>query len=93
MVNFEQLELTKAEQGHEALYEHLLPIDFALKHWSKVTLSDTNCALFKMGQTIKVDESIMGEQRRVYSEKGDFLGMGYMKHESSLAPKRVMQFG
>ena len=91
MVNFEQLEATKAEKGHEALYDFLLPIDFALKHWEKVTLSGADSALFMLGQTVKVSESPLDQQRRVYSEEGAFLGMGYMKHTTSLAPKRVMQ--
>ena len=92
MVDFQQLEQAKSEQGQAALYDYLLPVDFALQHWDKVILNCADSALFKMGQTVKVAESSVDEQRRVYSETGDFLGIGYMKHTSSLAPKRVMQF-
>jgi tRNA pseudouridine55 synthase len=91
MVDFKQLEQAKADQGQEALYDYILPIDYALKHWDKVSISNVDSALFKMGQTVKVNESTLNKQLRVYSEESKFLGIGYIKHENSLAPKRVMQ--
>ena len=94
MFNFEQLEQAKAE-GTD-LHSYLLPVDYALKGWDKVSISLSNTALFRMGQTVKTDNMDAfedGKQLRVYTETGDFLGIGYVKHENSLAPKRVMQLG
>ena len=91
MVDFNELEQVKEEQGHQGLLQYLLPVDYALKAWDKVILSDTDRALFQMGQTIKVNESTLGKQLRVYSDNEHFLGIGYIKHENSLAPKRVLQ--
>jgi tRNA pseudouridine55 synthase len=88
MLNFTQLEQAKTDGIDLSTY--LLPVDYALKYWDKVTLNHTETAAFIMGQTVKVDESTLGKQLRVYADSGDFLGIGYIKHSHSLAPKRVM---
>lgn len=87
MFNFEQLEALK-ESGE--LSKVLLPIDAALQQWDSIHISEANTALFLMGQTVKAESTNLHDDVRVYSENGDFLGVGYMKHENSLAPKRVM---
>ena len=87
MFNFEQLEALK-ESGE--LSKVLLPIDSALQQWESIHISKANTALFLMGQTVKVESTNLHDDVRVYSENGDFLGIGYIKHENSLSPKRVM---
>ena len=87
MYSFEQLEALKASDNLETA---LLPIDTGLKQWDKVQISEANTALFLMGQTIKTDTTKLNDNVRVYSENNDFLGIGYIKHENSLAPKRIM---
>ena len=87
MFNFEQLEALK-ESGE--LSKVLLPIDSALQQWDSIHISKANTALFLMGQTVKAESANLHDDVRVYSENGDFLGIGYIKHENSLSPKRVM---
>ena len=87
MYSFEQLEALKESDN---LKTALLPIDTGLKQWDKVQISEANTALFLMGQTIKTDTTTLNDNVRVYSENNDFLGIGYIKHKNSLAPKRIM---
>ena len=85
--NFEQLEALKESGDLETC---LLPVDRGLQQWQSVHINETNTRKFLMGQTVKVDLVDADENIRVYSEKGEFLGIGYIKHPNSLAPKRVM---
>ena len=85
--SFEQLEVLK-EAGD--LESSLLPVDRGLQQWSSVHINEQEARSFLMGQTIKVDMLDTDENLRVYAENGDFLGIGYIKHPNSLAPKRIM---
>ena len=87
MFNFQQLEAMK-ESG--TLEDSLLAVDAGLKQWNQVVIDDADASAFKMGRTIKVGLQTADSDLRVYTESGDFLGIAYMKHEYSLAPKRVM---
>lgn len=88
MFNFHQLD---AMQEMASLDECLLPIDAGLKHWKPITISNKDADYFKMGRTIKVDLQNSDKNLRVYAENGAFLGIGYIKHPYSLAPKRIIQ--
>lgn len=85
--NFEQLEALNVSNR---LATSLLPVDRGLQQWQSVTISQADTRGFLMGQTVKVDLPNTDENLRVYSEAGDFLGIGYIKHPQSLAPRRVM---
>jgi len=85
--SFEQLDALKQADRLESC---LLPIDRGLQRWPDVHVSEAHAALFMMGQTLKIDIPDTTDNFRVYSENGDFLGIGYLKHPNSLAPKRLM---
>lgn len=84
---FDQLEALKKSGDLE---KSLLPVDRALQQWQQIEITKAESRAFLMGQTIKVDLNDADENLRVYSDNGDFLGIGYIKHPNSLAPKRVM---
>jgi len=84
---FDQLEALKKSGDLE---KSLLPVDRALQQWQQIEITKAESRAFLMGQTIKVDLNDADENLRVYADNGDFLGIGYIKHPNSLAPKRVM---
>jgi tRNA pseudouridine55 synthase len=73
----------------EALMSQLIAVDKPLHHLPLVTLSESQTALIKHGQSLQLDqhESILGRVR-MYGEHV-FLGLGEIQLGGRLLPKKI----
>jgi len=77
----------------QGLRERLLPPDAALQGMPDVTLDQIGADRFRAGQEISTCSEGAPGLVRVYSEAKEFLGVGELSGNGSLAPKRVFQLG
>lgn len=89
MVDFAELEAL-AEQGPEAVEQHLLPADSALADWPEVTLDAAAAEAFCSGQSVAAGGAA-GGLLRVYAGRGRFLGIGAGEGGGRVAPRRVFR--
>ncbi len=95
MVTLEQLQDCFDQDGVAGLDEHLLPLETALPQFPSVTLAPDLATRLCHGQTVLVPEVqlVGGSVVRVFAEGEEsarFLGLGEMKHEGALMPKRLL---
>lgn len=85
---FEQLnELDEAKK----LDSSLLPIDTAVSDWEAVYLDENSSFYLKQGQPVQVPNAPTSGYVRFFDENEIFLGVGYVKSDGNLAPKRLMR--
>jgi tRNA pseudouridine55 synthase len=93
------MELTAAEalvnDGTEALRERLLPPDVALTELPPVNLDAAGVEAFRQGKIVGLAETQEPGLARVYGPGGeqDFLGVGELAGDGTVAPKRVFMLG
>jgi tRNA pseudouridine55 synthase len=93
----EMLDLAGIEEAAKGdlngLRERLLPPDSALQAMAAVALDSIGVDRFRAGQEVSVD--IQGSEGlvRVYAEADEFVGVGELSGDGTLAPKRVFRFG
>ena len=88
MLDLEALEQTAAD-GPATLRESLLPPDRALTGLPEVTLPAANAERFCGGQPVQVAEGPLPGFVRVYGEEQEFLGVGEISGNGTVAPRRV----
>lgn len=75
------------DAGRDAV---LLPVDCLLQTYPKVVL-DGECAFcIQQGQSVWLPRMIFDGTVRLYSESGDFLGIGEITDEGKVAPRRLI---
>ena len=89
-----QLEAMRGEQPADVLDAALLPMDATIIHLNKVELTPEAAKFFVLGQAVMSLEGYrFGAEEdivRVFSETGDFLGVGKITEDSNIQPKRVV---
>jgi tRNA pseudouridine55 synthase len=92
----QMLDLASAEKfaaaGPEALRKQLLPVDQALLTWPDCRIAAADISRFSGGQTVVAPAGGTGLVR-VYGATGDFLGMGELSCDGTVAPKRIFRLG
>ena len=89
------LDMTAAEAlleaGSDALLERLLPPDSALAEFPAVGVDTAGVEAFRMGKIVAIEESQEQGLARVYGPGGEeeFLGVGELAANGTVAPKRV----
>lgn len=81
-----------AEEGPEVLQARLLPADRALSGWPECRLCPEESRRFTAGQSVVVEDAGAGPVR-VYGESEGFLGIGELKGDGRLTPRRVFRSG
>jgi tRNA pseudouridine55 synthase len=89
MTTLQDLEASKGEGGLESLDALLLPVDHAVLHWPKATLTGDSAWYFTRGQAVFLPGAPVTGKLRVYGD-GRFLGVGEMQSDGRLAPKRLL---
>jgi tRNA pseudouridine55 synthase len=85
MISLPQLEQAVEEQRQDSL---LLPADAGLAHWPVVTLEGEAGSRFSHGNPVPVREENTGNAR-VYNQQGSLLGLGELRPDGQLHPRRV----
>ncbi len=93
------MELTAAEalvnESRDALRARLLPPDVALIELPAIDLDSAGVEAFRQGKTVAFDGTQEQGLARVYGPGGeqDFLGVGELAGDGTVAPKRVFMLG
>lgn len=88
--------LAEQEDGFEQLDKLLIPMDFAVKDFPSVTISDEAEPFLMQGQAQSLDLALnqdipeLSSLVRIYSVSGDFLGLGTMSANNVVAAKRLV---
>jgi tRNA pseudouridine55 synthase len=86
-VTIEQLEVLSIE-ARDAL---LLSVDSAIKHAPKIALNHDAAFYLMQGQAVWQSGKIPQGDLRLYDEKNQFLGLGFVQDDGKIAPKRLIQ--
>ena len=83
------------EDGRDALKKQLLPPDAALTELPAVEVDSAGVEDFRLGKAAEVGETEKRGLARVYGPGGDkeFLGVGELTGDGTVAPKRVFLLG
>lgn len=92
--DLDELERVRGDQQAEVLDEFLLPVDAPVKVLNEIVLPSSSAWYFTQGQAV-MDAQVFrlgdeGDMLRVFEEGGDFLGLGEITDEGSVAPKRLI---
>jgi len=82
-------DLTELNENFEKLDAFLLPIDSALQHWPEIELTSDSAYYIKQGQAVRVSNSPTSGLVRLYSPDDGFIGLGEIKEDGNVAPKRM----
>ncbi len=69
----------------------LLPIDTAVSDWTAVHLDENASFYLKQGQPVQVPNAPTSGFVRFFDENNVFMGVGVVKSDGNLAPKRLMR--
>lgn len=91
-ITIEQLEAL-AQERRDAL---LLPVDSAIEALEKVVLNADAAHFVMQGQAVWVPGNArqnlsVNDDLRLYDEKNQFLGLGFLQDDGKIAPKRLIQ--
>jgi len=79
------------EQGTEAdLDPFLLPIEACLPHLPRLVISEAATFYIRQGQPVVVPNAPQSGMVRVANAEGQFLGVGELRDDGKLAPKRLL---
>ncbi len=86
----EQLQ-ERAERDEASLDDWLRPVDSALEHLPALYLKTEQATAILQGQSICPPEQPITSPLRLYRETGQFLGIGRVKEDGCIAPRRLMR--
>lgn len=89
-MSLEQLQLL-AEDGLERLDSLLRPVDSAIEHLPAVELTAQQTLLIIQGQSIELESLPDNSLLRLYEQSGLFLGIGRVRDDQRVAPRRLMR--
>lgn len=86
----EQLTVTRDQGAEQALDDFLLPVEACLPHLPRVEVSEAATFYIRQGQPVLVLNGPQSGMVRIASAEGVFLGVGEMRDDGKLAPKRLL---
>ena len=89
--SLDELRSLSEQGGVAALDQCLLPMDAALPHLPSVTLTETQVAKIQLGQKVRCEQEAQ-PLVKLYSEAGQFIGLGEISANITLQPTRVFVF-
>jgi tRNA pseudouridine55 synthase len=89
-VTLAQLEAAVDTGSEDSLDALLLPVDASLTHLPSVLLSEAATFYLRKGQTVVVPNGPQSGMVRIAGAEGDFLGVGKVQEDGTLAPVRLL---
>ena len=86
----EQLTAARQRGAEGALDEFLLPVEASLPHLARVEVSEAATFYIRQGQPVLVPNGPQSGMVRIADAGGLFLGVGEMRDDGKLAPKRLL---
>jgi len=90
MYSLTQLSEVVEREGIAGLKQFLLPVETALQKLPTLKLMTDSAYYFKLGQPVRIPALSRDHLIRVFSEEGQFLGIGEILEDGRLAPKRLV---
>ena len=90
MVTLDELEAVKAESGVDALKRYLLPLESSVQSLPSIQLSTAATFYLRMGQPVMATQVKTNGLIRIFSDNGDFMGIGEMLDDGRVTPKRLL---
>ncbi len=90
IISLEQLEILESNGDYESMMSHLLPVSTALPSWPKVQLNQVEALSFMQGRRVPQAGLAIQDWIRVYSEQGEFVGLGTVDTPNMVKPKRLL---
>lgn len=84
--SLEQLEVMSSEERDRSL----LPVDATLRDLPEISLDEASVHYLMQGQQVWKSGVVPAGLLRIYSESGDFLGLGERTDDGKIAPKRLL---
>ena len=81
-----------AELSYEDLDRLLLPVDCAMRQFAPVELEDDLAYYLRQGQAVLVPHAPVEGMVRIYDQRDRFLGIGEVRDDGRIAPRRLVQF-
>ncbi len=81
-----------AEEGFEAMDQHILPIEQALADWPEIQLTESLAFYLNQGQPIQVAKAPTSGLVRL-SANQHFIGIGEILEDGRVAPRRLLKSG
>ena len=88
-ISIEELDSLAQQYGIEALDKCLLPTEDALPDWPAIDVTDDMVKALRLGQTVQVEHRFERANVRLFDQAKQFLGLGEMSENGTVAPKRV----
>lgn len=93
MYGLADLATHRDEHGDAALDALLLPVDSAVADWPVIRLDEDMSFYMRRGQPLQVPRAPTEGRVRLYTETGEFLGIGEIADDGRIAPKRLLAAG
>ncbi len=90
VVSQEALEALKEREDFAAMDELLQPLDTALLQFPAVELVESSAFYMLQGQPVQVPNAPLDGWVRMYSEAGQFIGLGEILDDGRVGPKRLI---
>ena len=89
-LTFEQLQVLRDREAFAELDALLQPVDMAMEHMPVVELDEAMVDYIKTGQPVMVPKPPKAPEFRLYSESGQFLGLGELNDDGLVKPRRLI---
>lgn len=90
MYTWDELEEISQTGGCQALYDCLLPLDTCVQSYPAVYLNTAAAFYVRTGQPIIAPQLPTSGLIRLFSDDGEFIGIGEMLDDGRVAPKRLL---
>jgi len=90
MHSLDDLSKVVEREGIAGLQQFLLPIETALQKLPTIKLTTDSAYYFRMGQPVRVPNVPRDGLIRIFSEEGQFLGIGEVLEDGRITPKRLV---
>jgi tRNA pseudouridine55 synthase len=90
-ITLDALEALIAKTPPDALNTLVLPMDSAIAYLPKIQLNADASHYLMQGQAVWQSGVIPHGELRLYDEQNQFLGLGVLKEDGKIAPKRLMR--
>lgn len=92
MYTFEQLEAIRDEEGLPGLRRLLLPLESSVQTFPAVKLSTSAAFYIKLGQPVMAPHELSKGLIRLFSDNGQFIGIGEMLDDGRVTPRRLLDY-
>jgi tRNA pseudouridine55 synthase len=92
MYTLEELEEIRQSQGLEALRRQMLPLESSVQNHPAIHLTTAATFYLRMGQPVVATHIRTKGLIRLFSDNGEFIGIGEMLEDGRVTPRRLFEY-